>query len=292
MSGAEAVGVILGIGSSVITIIAAVRKIFDALKPTGSLAEKFRDARVELRFLLGELEKHYDPAKHDRHTKEFAKRCLENANRLQTCLASSRSRIARLWREKEVLELVDSSGLEIKSISSTNYWMRGMLYNEYKDDDSARVYKKLEEAVDAYSRALTAAKNARPAYTEGIIRVYISLADCHREQSHDHHLRPSEKLELAREAGRCLERAIQLAEQHGDETRAKRARLEDAVLRARKLLIKAKDLDQFNVTKEELAQRAGRALKDLVAHRNRRRAEGDRISANWAGYWAKQLEAM
>ncbi|KAK4190460.1 hypothetical protein QBC35DRAFT_82509 [Podospora australis] len=312
MSGFEA----LGAASSIITIVEVTLKLFDALKEKGKLSGKFKAAEEDLNFVAHKLEKFYDSSQHrTKQIRAIEERCRENVKQLQDLLRrASSSVILRLWNEQEVEQLTDAVAKDAKDILDIvmlshitgsskktqpedleakvdTLLDRGYAqYTKFKSDDDQRVYQRLNDAIATYNEALGLAKNSQLPYPRGIIRCYISLAECYREQSHDHNLTLSGKLSKVNKAEECLQKAIRLADKHRDTPRSKRAALEQAVLDARKLLIMAKNPDEFTTTTRALHGKARLARRDLKAWRQEYKALKDYPTADWAKYWIETLE--
>lgn len=160
-------------------------------------------------------------------------------------------------------------------------------YHKYKlfKKDHCKDYQLLELAITKYKEAISAARSSRPTYNTGIIRAYISLAECHRELSHGHKLSLSEKLDKVRTAEEYANKAQNLLDEGTpDVALLQRVKLEKAVLRARRVLVEKRQL------KAGAAAETLRARNELSALKKEYEKFGNQTSASWADYWLKKLD--
>ena len=161
-------------------------------------------------------------------------------------------------------------------------------YSQYMafKKDPRNAYQKLTKAITIYKEAFEAASSSRPEYQTGIIRACISRAECHRELSHSRQLLPEAKMEQVEKAEEYIQKAEARAIDTGDEARAQRARFEQAVLSARKVILSMKLKQPSLVAKVPTTDEASATL---VTFKQKYAAAGDEISVSWADYWLKEL---
>ena len=163
-------------------------------------------------------------------------------------------------------------------------------FEDFKKNSERKDYQLLRNAIVQYREAIVESRKPMPRYQTGILRAYISLAECHRELSHSYKLSPSAKMGEVEEAEKHSEDALRLAEETGDERRTQRAQFEMAVLRARKVLVEMKQRNLNPAAYADLRAKLCAAQNGMMNLREQyERVENQRF-VTWANRWLKLLD--
>ncbi|KAH8683237.1 NACHT domain-containing protein [Tricladium varicosporioides] len=188
------------------------------------------------------------------------------------------------------LQILDDAPSELHHMA--NLTLLKMGYQQYTlfKKNHCREYQRLETAKTKYVEAISAARSLNPIYTTGIIKGYISLAECHRELSHRPKISLLDKMTQVKVAEKYLNKAQELLHRDGipDEVLLQRVRLDRAVLSARGLLV---EMRQRNATgTESLGAKRSKTKIELTTLKEHYEKFGNRTSANWVDYWLKKLD--
>lgn len=163
-------------------------------------------------------------------------------------------------------------------------------FEDFKKNSKRKDYQLLRNAIIQYHKAIVGSEKLMPRYQTGILRAYISLAECYRELSHSHKLSPSAKMEEVEKAEKHIEDALKLADEMGDERRAQRARFETAVLCARKVLVEIKQRNLNPAAHADLKAKLCAAQNRMMDFKEQYERVGDQRSVTWANTWLKLLD--
>lgn len=165
-------------------------------------------------------------------------------------------------------------------------------YKTFKDFKTGerKDYSLLRDAIAKYNDAIKEAKKRREPYLTGILRAYISLAECHRELSHSYKLSQSDKMKHVKTAEEMIQSALELAKNTGDERREQRALFDEAVLRARTVLVEMKQPNQNLAAHADLRAKLRIARDRLMTVREQYETAENRTFVDWANTWLKRLD--
>ncbi|RYP03328.1 hypothetical protein DL764_005224 [Monosporascus ibericus] len=235
-----------------------------------------------------------DPLKHNKTLQDTARARIRekaNANFLWVSLACEELQGVDYARVQRVLAEAPDELLDMERRGRARMLLEHG-YTQYMDfkKDPRKVVQRLEDAIKAYKKAYDAARSSRPQYDMGIIRAYISLAECHRELSHSRKLCPDAeaKMKQVNKADDYLQKAVLLAEKTEDKERLKRAKFDQAVLGARRALITMK---QPGVVADAAVTRELEGTRDtLLMFRREYEIAGNKAAADWAKFWIGELD--
>ncbi|KAH8587499.1 hypothetical protein B0O99DRAFT_694381 [Bisporella sp. PMI_857] len=204
---------------------------------------------------------------------------LENATTALSTIITIPSNLSTMSLRAQTCKLLDHAYSHVES---------------FKNNLRRQDYNLLHAALFVYKSAISVAKRHIPRYDRGLIRAYSGIAECFREMSHARKYKADEKIAYVNEAESYIGKALRMAKQIGDERRARRAMFDRAVVRARRVLVEVKIVNEKEKGKERLRERVELAAKLRKAKRKLRRYREVMVResqkyGDWADTWLEQL---
>jgi hypothetical protein len=144
----------------------------------------------------------------------------------------------------------------------------------------------LDEAISIYKDVRRLAKTPTTSDIPAVIRAEIGLTECHRELSHRYRYLLPQKLEHIDTAAQFIGHALMLAEQVGDKDLIWRARLEGAVIRARRAILISKPAAPGDV---EVKAAVTAAKEEMTRLKDTPEVAGYKDFEKWLDLWLDRL---